>query len=554
MKKRTTEEFIEIANKIHNFKYSYEKTVYTRKNNKVIITCPIHGDFEQLACVHINSKGGCPKCGRETSSQKRKLTTEEFIRRANEIHHNKYSYEKTSYTNANTKVIITCPIHGDFTQKPSHHMNGHGCPHCKKNDKDTTESFIKKAKQVHGNKYDYSKVNYVNTRTKVCIICPTHGEFWQTPNDHISGAGCLKCAINNNASLRRIGKEEFVKRASEIHNNKYEYADIEYTNEKNKTTIICPIHGVFTQRIEDHLQGCGCPSCAKQISKDENEICNLLGNIKYERHNRTLLNGKEIDIYIPSLKLGIEYHGLRWHTDFAFGRDRNYHIGKLNQCNSKGVSLIQIFEDEWIYHKEIVKCKLKHILGIDSNKVKIFARKCNVEVIDKESARHFLSNNHIQGYASASIYLGLFYNKTLVAVMSFLEEKKSMWNLNRFATDIRYNCVGAGGKLFKYFTTHYAFKEVKSFADRRWTTDITNNLYTTLGFSFDKFTKADYTYYNPKVAKFKRFHKFGFRKQILHRKYGLPLTMTETEMVKELGYDRIWDCGLIKYVYYNHGL
>lgn len=549
MKKKTTEEFIEIANKIHNFKYSYEKTIYTGKRNKVIITCPIHGDFEQIACVHTNSKGGCPKCAIEKSLEKRKLTTAEFIHRANEVHHNKYSYEKTSYTNANTKVIITCPIHGDFTQKPSHHMNGHGCPHCKKNSKDTTESFIKKAINVHGNKYDYSKVNYVNTHTRVCIICHIHGEFWQTPNDHISGAGCLKCAINNNANLHRIGEKEFIKRASKIHNNKYEYVDIEYINEKNKATIVCPIHGIFTQRIEDHLQGCGCPSCAKQKSKDEDEICALLGDIEYERHNRDILNGKEIDIYIPSLKLGIEYNGLRWHTDFAFGRDRNYHIGKMNECNKNDISLVQIFEDEWINHKEIVKSKIKHILGIDNDKPKVFARKCNVNVISKDDAQKFLNKNHIQGFSSASIYLGLFYNNALIAVMSFLEEKKGMWNLNRFATDINYNCIGAGGKLFKYFIFHYKFQEIKSFADRRWTINPYNNLYTKLGFSFDMFTKADYTYYNPKVEKYKRFHKFGFRKQILHRKYNLPLEMTETEMVRKLGYDRIWDCGLIKYVY-----
>lgn len=126
-----------------------------------------------------------------------------------------------------------------------------------------------------------------------------------------------------------------------------------------------------------------------------------------------------------------------------------------------------------------------------------------------------------------------------------------MWNLNRFVTDINYTCLGAGGKLFKYFISNYKCVEIKSFADRRWTTNPYNNLYTKIGFKFDSFTSPDYTYYNPKVEKYKRFHKFGFRKKILNKKYGLPLTMTETEMIKALGYDRIWDCGLIKYVYKN---
>ena len=133
----------------------------------------------------------------------------------------------------------------------------------------------------------------------------------------------------------------------------------------------------------------------------------------------------------------------------------------------------------------------------------------------------------------------------------FIEKakKEGYWDLNRFATDINYQCVGIGGKLFKHFTRNYPFIEIKSFADRRWTIDPTNNLYTKLGFKFDSFVPPSYWYYNPKISKIERFHKFGFRKQHLHKQYGLPLTMTEREMTETLGYTRIWDCGLIKYIY-----
>lgn len=484
----------------------------------------------------------------------KRKTTEEIIALSKQTHGNYYDYSKTVYVNKRTKITVTCPIHGDFTIYSYDHIKGGGCQKCGKETSAAKRSksrdkFIKEANTLHNGKYDYSLVDYKGSDKRVIIICPIHGEFKQKPKHHLSGSGCQKCAIEERSQKRRLKHEAIIQRSNEIHQNKYKYLPIDNSNVQDKIEIICPIHGFFTQRIEDHLQGCGCPSCANQISKDEDEICSLLDDFKYEKHNRTLLNGKEIDIYIPSLKLGIEYNGLRWHTDFAFGRDRNYHIGKLNQCNCKGISLIQIFEDEWINHKEIVKSKLKHILNIDNNKTKIFARKCSVEVINKNIASPFLNNNHIQGFSSATVYLGLFYNNALIAVMSFLEEKKGLWNLNRFATDINYNCIGAGGKLFKYFISHYKFQEIKSFADRRWTINPYNNLYTKLGFSFDMFTKADYTYYNPKIEKYKRFHKFGFRKQILHRKYNLPLTMTETEMIKELGYDRIWDCGLIKYVY-----
>ena len=489
----------------------------------------------------------------------KRKTTEEIIALAKEKHGDYYDYSKTVYVNKRTKITVTCPIHGDFTIYPYDHIKGGGCQKCGKETSASKRSklqydFIKEASALHNGKYDYSLVDYKGSDKKVIIFCPIHGEFKQKPKHHLSGSGCPKCGIEERSQKRRLAHKTILQRSNEMHQNKYRYLPLENSNVQDKMEIICPIHGAFTQRIEDHIRGCGCQLCANQKSKDEDEICALLGDVEYERHNRNILSGKEIDIYIPSLKLGIEYNGLRWHTDFAFGRDRNYHIGKMNECNKNGISLVQIFEDEWINHKEIVKNKIKHILGIDNDKARVFARKCNVNVISKNYAQKFLNKNHIQGFSSASIYLGLFYNNALIAAMSFLEEKKGMWNLNRFATDIRYNCVGAGGKLFKYFTTHYTFKEIKSFADRRWTTNVSNNIYTKLGFSFDKFTKADYTYYNPKVEKYKRFHKFGFRKQLLHRKYGLPLTMTETEMIKELGYDRIWDCGLIKYIYYNHNL
>ena len=287
-------------------------------------------------------------------------------------------------------------------------------------------------------------------------------------------------------------------------------------------------------------------------SKAEKEILTMLKDSGIEcGKNRFILDGKELDIFIPSKNIAIEYNGNKWHTEFFGNKDKHYHINKLNECNEKNVSLIQIFEDEYELNKEIVIDKLKHILHIEDNKEVIFARKCYVKVIDKYTSEIFLNKNHIQGFASASLYLGLYYNTTLVAVMSFIEEAEEMWNLNRFASNIDYHCVGVGGKLFKYFTKNYKFKEIKSFADRRWTINPNDNLYTKLGFEFVEFTKPDYTYYNPKIDRYKRFHKFGFRKQILSKRHNLPLEMTELEMTRELGYDRIWDCGLIKYVYKN---
>jgi hypothetical protein len=259
------------------------------------------------------------------------------------------------------------------------------------------------------------------------------------------------------------------------------------------------------------------------------------------------LNGLEIDILIPSEKLGIEFDGLKWHSE-RYGKDKMYHLRKTLQANEKGIRLIHIFEDEWLEHKGVVLSKISHILGIDDNRIKIGGRKCTVGIIRKDKAEKFLNKWHIQGFASSTLYYRAHYGDVLVGVMSFkYYSNKDEWELTRFATDINYSCQGIGGKLFKYFIRTYNPEKIKSFADRRWTINKDNNLYTKIGFKFEKYTAPDYKYaiLNENIRK----HKFGFRKNTLHKKYDLPLTMTESEMAKKIKAYKIWDCGLIKYVW-----
>ena len=420
----------------------------------------------------------------------------------------------------------------------------------------SNDEFIGEAQLIHHNRYDYSKLEYVNNKTKVCIICPDHGEFWQIPSDHLNGKGCPQCAGN-----LRYNKDTFVEKAKIIHNDRYVYSKVEYVNAHTKVCIICPEHGEFWQTPNNHLNGNGCPLCKNrkigdvlrdtvegfiEKSNELNEITNCLKVLSPQQRNREILRNREIDIYIPSLKLGIEYNGLRWHSE-EFGKDHRYHLDKLNKCNDQGIKLIHIFEDEWINHRKICESKLKQICGLNTNP-KIYARKCEIREIPKKTEVYeFLDKNHIQERTGFTIALGTYYNNELVGVMTFKKEKEGYWDLNRFATDINHQCIGIGGKLFKYFTRNYPFIEIKSFADRRWTTDPVNNLYTKLGFEFDSYVPPSYWYY--KDGEIARHHKFGFRKQILHKRYGLPLDLKESEMAERLGYVRIWDCGLIKYVY-----
>lgn len=287
-------------------------------------------------------------------------------------------------------------------------------------------------------------------------------------------------------------------------------------------------------------------------SSYEKEIQNFLSvhGLTYVTHDRAILEGnREIDILCGNV--GIEFNGCLQHTERFGKKPHNYHLKKTEECNAKGIQLIQIFEDEFVYKKDIVYSKLSHLLKIENVLPKVYGRSCTIKKINASEAEKFLEKNHIQGFAASSLYYGAFIHGDLIGVMSFkiLQKEGDTWELTRFASDITKCCSGVGGKLFNAFIKEYNPLEVKSFADRRWTINPDNNLYTKLGFENKGFLPPSYTYYYLKDNKPKRFHKFGFRKKVLHKKYGLSMDLTEASMVKQLGYDRIWDCGLIKYVW-----
>lgn len=205
MKQITTKEFIERSIKVHGNKYDYTKVAYKGKDTKVCIICPIHGEFWQTPNNHWQGKG-CSKCGHDKTNKSKILSNEEFIRRANKKHSNKYIYDKTKYCGFDKDVIVTCPEHGEFLVNAHQHIsNGTGCPVCARLNKgpsrSTTIEFIKKAIEIHGDKYDYSKVNYTLATNKVEIVCPKHGSFWMTPNKHLIGECCPKCAETKGEQL-----------------------------------------------------------------------------------------------------------------------------------------------------------------------------------------------------------------------------------------------------------------------------------------------------------------------------------------------------------------
>lgn len=191
-KKSTIKKFIKKAEEVHNFWYDYSKSVYINSSIKIEIICSIHGSFWQIPNNHLRG-AICKKCSDAHKGKKRRLLVQDFIKRSSQVHNNKYDYSLVEYINNKTNVKIICPIHGIFEQQPDNHLQGCDCLECGGKKKSNTKEFIKKAKKVHDNKYNYSLVNYINDSTKVKIICPIHGIFKQIPNSHLQDHGCPLC-------------------------------------------------------------------------------------------------------------------------------------------------------------------------------------------------------------------------------------------------------------------------------------------------------------------------------------------------------------------------
>lgn len=185
----------------------------------------------------------------------RKLTTEQWIEKAKEVHGDKYDYTNTIYTKAKDYVSIVCLVHGVFTQTAQLHTAGHGCPKCSNNYNYTNAEFIIKANEVHDNKYTYKNCIYSNNKAKIVISCPVHGDFEQTPMNHLQGQGCPIC--------NKVSTQDFIEKAKSIHGTKYNYSKVDYKGHGSKITIICSEHGPFEQTPSSHLSGSNCPSCVK---------------------------------------------------------------------------------------------------------------------------------------------------------------------------------------------------------------------------------------------------------------------------------------------------
>ena len=318
--------FTDKANKIHNNEYNYSKVNYINSQTKVEIICKNHNflySFFQTPNSHLNGKG-CPKCFGNI-----KKNNEDFVLEANKIHNDKYLYHKINYINNNSKIEIVCPIHGSFFQSPKNHLNNHGCLKCSGKIVSNNLEFIKKSNKIHNNKYNYSKVNYVSCMKKVEIICNNHGSFFQRPNNHLSGQGCLKCSGSEKLSMN-----DFLNKAKNNNDNfyQYDYSKAILNGNKTKIEIICKFHGSFWQTPNDHLLNHGCRKCSNTVSKSE---INWLDNLNIKEENRQIsLPGLpkkwKVDGYDPETNTVYEFLGSYYHGD-----PMKYNLNDYNKKVSK---------------------------------------------------------------------------------------------------------------------------------------------------------------------------------------------------------------------------
>lgn len=278
-------------------------------------------------------------------------------------------------------------------------------------------------------------------------------------------------------------------------------------------------------------------------STGEREVAEFISSlgIKTILNDRSIINPLELDIYLPSFNLAIEYCGLYWHSEQQ-GKDKHYHKTKYNKCKSLNIQLITLYEDEWINNKELIQEKLKHILkqNISSG---VYARNTTVVPITSNVKKQFLDGYHIQGNGLSSIALGLEHNGTLVACMTFTKHS-SYHTLTRYATSRP--IIGGFSKLLKYFKTNYDWNQIISFADLRWSTGA---LYTKTGWILDKIIPPDYSYATSNTT---RYHKFNYRRKYLPTKLKhFDPTLSERENCDNNGILRIWDCGKLRYIINN---
>lgn len=509
--------------------YTLLSKEYINSRTPLKYKCP-EGHVYQVSWNKWNDGRRCPYCN---PNGRVRVVDLDYIR--SEMLKDGYTLLTDTYVNCSTKLKCKCPEgHIVYISWDSWKSKGTRCNKCR-GLVFYTINDIKNALSDEG--YTLLASEYKNSRTPLKCKCPEGHIVNISWGNWKAGNRCKYCAGKVKHTI------DFVRDSFEAEG--YVLLTKKYKNGKQKLKYKCGNGHVHEITWNNWQQGQRCPSCSGcGVSKGEKDLVAILKdmNIDLIENDREIIAPYELDILIPSKKLAIEYCGLYWHSEL-FGKDKTYHENKLDMCEENGIRLITVFEDEWELNKDIVISRLKVILGISNTT--IYARKCKIKEITTQEAKYFCNENHLQGYGSgAAIKLGAFYKGCLVSVMTFSKLSISKGaktttgrcELHRFCSKIGYRVVGIASKLLKYFERNYKFKEIISYADRRWSD---GNVYNKLGFSLVHKTKPNYWYFNGTK---KRIHRFSKRKMPDEPKY-----VSEWQLRKSAGWNRIWDCGNLKF-------
>ena len=540
-------DFIKKARNIHGDKYDYSKSLYLGSREKIEIICPLHGSFFQLATNHLSGKG-CKECSKIQVIKNQSSNTEDFINKARNVHGERYYYSLVDYINNHTKVEIICKEHGKFLQSPKDHLSGKGCPYCGKERSNediksrmmlSRDEFINRANEVHGERYDYSLVDYLDTKTKVEIICKEHGSFLQTPNKHMQGRGCPSCGRERTIEHNFLTLDDFIKRARNVHGNRYDYSDSIYTSADSKMKIICEKHGKFLQTPHNHLKGTNCPSCGASVSKPEIKLKDFIRSFykgEIITNSKNIIPPMELDIYVPTLNLAIEFNGGYWHSERF--KDKNYHLHKYNLCKEKGIRLVSIWEWEYLKDRDKIENFIKNLI---LEKKKFFARKLNIKEVDINTQREFLDINHLQGYIPCTLALGLYKEDELVQLMTLRvkSKKDKLYEIGRLATKTGFTVVGGSKRLFKHLLSFVDFETIISYNNMD---KFTGDTYESLGMIYESIS-IPYGW----IRNLEYLPRYATQKSKLIRQ-GFDKNLSESEIMRSEGFEKIYFTGVSKFV------
>lgn len=409
------------------------------------VRCSTHGEFTYRGQIR---KIECPACRMDRWARER---LEKFHTEVAGLYGNEYDYSGvTSDTigHWNHKVPIVCSAHGEFWETPQRHIqHGKGCPDCR-GTRYTKQSFVDRSVEKYGDLFSYEEVDVTRSTDVVTLTCKKHKHrFEVVAGTHIrskSGGGCKWCRGEG----RRTSPEDALSHITQVHGGRYEYAYLP-DSAQDDARIICPVHGVFEQRLYSHNAGHGCPSCVKPpsaVSSQEKVITSWFPGKNVQTGLRGLIGRQELDIVFPEYNLAIEVDSGYWHST-EYRTDPDYHQNKLNHAREKGIRLLQVWDFEVDTSPDILKSMILNAMGELTTSVP--ARKCSVVTLTSAEYAQFFRSNHLQGAITSRIKLGLVHGGEIVAALG-MTQRRGVWYIDRFANKLQTRVVGGFSRLLKH--------------------------------------------------------------------------------------------------------